>query len=81
MNIVKQLEKQIEFGKTIILKNGTTARPEDVQQPLMKEYLAGVKSGIISPDISFKDYLENNATDPLTVQEVIDFIKEGDGEE
>lgn len=47
----------------------------------MKEYLAGVKSGIISPDISFKDYLENNATDSLTVQEVIDFIKEGDGEE
>lgn len=77
MNIVKQLKKQIELGKTVVLENGNTVKPEEVNKPLMKEYLAGIKNGEISPDVSFTDYCENNKTELLTVQEIIDFI-EGD---
>lgn len=77
MNIVAQLKKQIEIGKTMVLPNGATVKPEDANKPLMKEYLAGIKDGTISADVSFKDYCENNAEELLTVQEILDFI-EGD---
>lgn len=83
MNIVKQLKKQIELGKTVGLENGNTVKPEEVNNPLMKKYLAGIKkkylagikNGEISPDVSFTDYCENNKTEILTVQEIIDFIE------
>lgn len=75
MNIVKQLKKQIELGKTVVLENGNTVKPEEVDKPLMKEYLAGIKAGTIGADVSFKDYCENNRTDLLTVQEILDFIE------
>lgn len=75
MNIVKQLKKQIELGKTLVLEDGNTIKLEDVKKPLMKEYLAGIKSGEITPDTSFNDYCESNKTDLLTVQEIIDFIE------
>jgi len=75
MNIVTQLKKQIEFGKTVILKNGTTVKPEDANKPLMKEYLAGIKSGEIKADVSFKDYCESSKQELLSVQEVLDFIE------
>ncbi|MGN1399381.1 MAG: hypothetical protein ACI4WG_05235 [Erysipelotrichaceae bacterium] len=81
MNIIVQLKKQIEIGKTLVLENGTTVKPEDANKPLMKEYLAGLKSGKITPDISFNDYCENNKGELLTVQEILDFIEGTDCEE
>lgn len=75
MNIVKMLKKQIEAGRTVVLENGSTVKPEDVNKPLMKDYLAGIKSGKIGADVSFKDYCENNKKEQLTVQEIIDFIE------
>ena len=75
MNIIVQLRKQIELGKTLVLENGTTVKPEDANKPLMKEYLTGIKSGKITPDISFKDYCESNKGELLTVQEILDFIE------
>ena len=81
MNIVKMLKKQIEAGRTVVLENGNTVKPEDVNKPLMKEYLAGMKAGTIGDDVSFKDYCENNKQEQLTVQEIIDFIQNPDSEE
>ena len=75
MNIITQLKKQIEIGKTVVLENGSTVRPEDTNKPLMKDYLAGIKAGTIGTDVSFKDYCENNKSDFLTVQEILDFIE------
>lgn len=75
MNIVKMLKKQIEAGRTVVLENGSTVKPDEVNKPLMKNYLAGIKDGTIGADVSFKDYCENNKKEQLTVQEIIDFIE------
>lgn len=75
MNIITQLKKQIEIGKTVVLENGSTVRPEDANKPLMKDYLAGIKARTIGADVSFKDYCESHKTDLLTVQEILDFIE------
>jgi hypothetical protein len=81
MNIVKMLKKQIEAGRTVVMENGATVKPDEVNKPLMKDYLAGIKSGEISPDVSFNDYCAEHKTDLLTVQEIIDFVEGNDAEE
>lgn len=80
MNVIKTLKKQIEVGNTLILADGTTVKPENANKALMKNYLAGIKDGSIGTDVSFKDYAANNQGDTLTVQELIDFIENGDEE-
>lgn len=74
MNIVKVLNKQIEAGKTVVLPNGDMVKSEDIDKSLMKDYLAGVKSGAISPEVSFKEYAAEKTATQLTVQEVINFV-------
>lgn len=81
MNIVKVLKKQIESGKTIVMPSGDIISEEEIKKTAMKEYLAGVKSGEISTDISFSQYLAETGDSYANVQEVIDFIENPNGED
>lgn len=77
MNIVKVLKKQIEAGNTVVLANGDMVKPEEIKKSLTKSYLAGVKSGEVSPETSLNDYIAEKNGDQVTIQDVIDFIVEG----
>lgn len=82
MNIIKVLKKQIEAGKTIVMPSGDIISKEEIRKTVMKEYLAGVKSGEIPTDKSFEQYTAGTGDSYAGVQEVIDFIENhGDEDE
>lgn len=75
MNIVNALKKQNEAGKNIVTPDGNVISEDGIKKAAMKDYLAGLKAGEITSDISLDDYMKNNAEDYVSVQEIIDFIE------
>lgn len=75
MNIVKQLEKQITDGNTIVKENGDIVSLEKLQKVVLKEYNKDVKAGVINPmEKSFSEYFYDGVEEYLTVEEVLAFI-------
>lgn len=75
MNIVKQLEKQIADGNTIVKENGDIVSLEKLQKVVLKEYNKDVKAGVINPmEKSFSEYFYDSVDEYLTVEEVLAFI-------
>lgn len=54
---------------------GNIISKDDIRKVAMKRYLAGVKDGTISTDTSFEAYLAENSGSDVTVEEIIEFIK------
>lgn len=81
MNIVKVLKKQIETGKDVMMNDGNIISKEEIRKATMKKYLAGVKSGEIPTDKSFEQYFAETGDSYVSVQEVIDFIENPEGDE
>lgn len=77
MNIVKQLEKQITDGNTIVKENGDIVSLEKLQKVVLKEYNKDVKAGVINPmEKSFSEYFYDSVEEYLTVEEVLSFIED-----
>lgn len=74
MNVINMLKKQSEAGKNIIMPDGNVVSEDGIKKAAMKEYLAGVKDGTISPAISLDTWMKENISDYASVQEVINFI-------
>ena len=75
MNIINTLKKQNEAGKNIVTPDGNVISEDGIKKAAMKNYLAGLKAGEITSDVSLDDYMKNNAEDYVSVQEIIDFIE------
>lgn len=77
MNIIKSLEKQLAEGKNLVAENGEVFGAEKLQKVALKEYNALVKKKEIDPmEKSFKEFFFDSYEDYLTVDEVINFIKQ-----
>lgn len=83
MNLIRNLQKQIESGNSIIDKKGNVVSLEKLQKTVSKEYAKLVQKSEINPmDISFSDFFYSTIEDYLVVEEVIAFITgDGDSEE
>lgn len=77
MNIVKMLEKQKENGKDIILADGNIISKDDIKKANLKTYLAGLKAGEISPSMSLDQYSAEAGDNFVTIDDMIDIIKNG----
>lgn len=75
MNIINMLKKQNEAGKNIVTPDGNVISEDGIKRAAMKDYLAGLKAGEITSDISLDDYMKINTEDYVSVQEIIDFIE------
>lgn len=75
MNVVKVLEKQLAAGKDVIMADGAVVGKDEIRKAAMKQYLAGVKSGEISPAKSFDDYVNEMTQDVLPVEDAIAYLK------
>lgn len=67
MNIINMLKKQNEAGKNIVTPDGNVISEDGIKKAAMKDYLAGLKAGEITSDISLDDYMKNNAEDYVSV--------------
>lgn len=74
MNIVKQLQKQKEAGKEIVLADGNIISKDEIEKANLKSYLAGVKSGVIDPSVSLVEYAKSHDNDYVTIDDVIGYI-------
>lgn len=77
MNIVKMLEKQKENGKDIILADGNIISKDEIKKANLKTYLAGLKAGEISPSMSLDQYSAEAGDNFVTIDDMIDIIKNG----
>lgn len=75
MNIINMLKKQNEAGKNIVTPDGNVISEDGIKKAAMKDYLAGLKAGEITSDISLDDYMKIHVEDYVSVQEIIDFIE------
>lgn len=75
MNIVKMLNKQKEAGKEIVMADGNIISKDEINKANMKAYLAGIKSGEISGDISLIDYAESQKDNYISIDDVIGYIE------
>jgi hypothetical protein len=75
MNIVKMLNKQKEAGKEIVMADGNIISKDEINKANMKAYLAGIKSGEISSDVSLTAYAESQKDDYISIDDVIGYIE------
>lgn len=75
MNIVKMLNKQKEAGKEIVMTDGNIISKDEINKANMKAYLAGIKSGEISSDVSLAAYAESQKDNYIGIDDVIGYIE------
>lgn len=75
MNIVKMLNKQKEAGKEIVMADGNIISKDEINKANMKAYLAGIKSGEISSDVSLATYAESQKDNYIGIDDVIGYIE------
>lgn len=75
MNIVKMLNKQKEAGKEIVMADGNIISKDEINKANMKVYLAGIKSGEISSDVSLAAYAESQKDSYIGIDDVIGYIE------
>lgn len=75
MNIVKMLNKQKEAGKEIVMVDGNIISKDEINKANMKAYLAGIKSGEISSDVSLAAYTESQKDSYIGIDDVIGYIE------
>ena len=76
MNIVKILNKQKEAGKEIVMQDGNIISKSEIDKANLKAYLAGIKSGEISPETSLKDYAASQSGNYVSIDDVIGYIQD-----
>lgn len=75
MNIVKMLNKQKEAGKEIVMADGNIISKDEINKANMKAYLAGIKSGEISSDVSLAAYAKSQKDNYIGIDDVIGYIE------
>lgn len=74
-NILTMLEKEVSKENTFLDKKGNFISIEKIEDMARKSYVADLKAGSISFDVTYYEYLNNIMEDFVPVASITNFIK------
>lgn len=75
MNLIKSIEKEIEKGNTLVLRNGNVVSEDYMINSLEKEYVKRARTGEVDvKKTTFEDFASEEMSNTMEAQEVINFL-------